>query len=363
MNARPIRIGIIGVHPEKSWATTAHIPALRQLPQFQVSAISHHQRDTVKAAAETHGISHAFDSSLELINHPGVDLVVVAVKVTAHKELVLAALEAGKAVFCEWPLGMNLADAIAMRDRAKTKRVTTAIGLQTRATPAFAFVRDLIADGFLGEVLSVSMIGSGIVWGATLPESFLYTLDPESGAAMHNVPFAHSVDGLLHALDTRFASVAGTLANRRTTIRIEGTGVQMPLSVPDQVLVSGRLANGAVFASHFRGGLSRGTNFHVELNGTKGDLIVTSPAGYVGIGGFTVKGAQSEQTLHELEVPARYGADRFEEGPAQGVALAYERLAADMHSHAKLSPSFDDAVELHRLIDAIERSEGGVRPL
>ena len=118
-----------------------------------------------------------------------------------------------------------------------------------------------------------------------------------------------------------------------------------------------------MITSHFRGGLSRGTNFYVEVNGTKGDLIVTSPIGYVGIGGFVVRGAQLGQTLHELEVPGRYGADRFEEGPSQGVALAYESLAADMRSHTKLSPTFDDAVDLHRLIEAIERSEGAVRHL
>lgn len=360
MNGRRIRVGVIGVHPEKGWATTAHIPALRQLPQFCLSAVSHHQLDTAKAAAELHGASRYFDSAQELIHHPDVDLVVVAVKVTRHKEIVLSALQAGKAVLCEWPLGMNLLDAVEMRDCARAMRVTTAVGLQTRATPVFAFLRDLVGEGYVGDVLSVSMIGSGIVWGATLPESFIYTLDRASGAAMHNVAFAHSIDGLLHALDTRFESVSGTLANRRTRIRIEETGVELPLTVPDQAVVVGRLANGAVMTSHFRGGLSRGTNFHVEVNGTQGDLVVSSPVGYVGIGGFVIKGAQQGQTIHELQVPPHYGADRFEEGPSQGVALAYERMAADMRSDTRLSATFDEAVELHNLIAAIERSEGTV---
>ncbi len=304
------------------------------------------------------GAPHYFDSAQELVHHPDVDLVVVAVKVTRHKEIVLSALQAGKAVLCEWPLAMNLPDAVAMRDCARAMRATTAVGLQTRATPVFAFLRDLVAEGYVGDVLSVSMIGSGIVWGATLPESFIYTLDRASGAAMHNVAFAHSIDGLLHALDTRFESVAGTLVNRRTRIRIEETGVDLPLTVPDQALVVGRLANGAVISSHFRGGLSRGTNFHVEVNGTKGDLVVSSPVGYVGIGGFVIKGAGQGQTIRELQVPPHYGADRFEEGPSQGVALAYERVASDMRSHTTQSATFDKAVELHELIAAIERSEG-----
>jgi predicted dehydrogenase len=363
MTADPIRVGIIGVHPEKGWATAAHIPALRQLGQFRLSAISHHRLDIAREAAVKFGAKHAFDSAEALVTHPDVDLVVVAVKVTRHKELVLSALTAGKAVFCEWPLGMTLRDAVAMRDFALAKRVTTSIGLQTRATPAFAYLRDLVSEGFAGDVLSASVIGSGILWGATLPEAFTFSLDRANGAAMHNVPFGHSIDGLLHALGTRFERVAGTLAHRRSEIFIEETGVVMPLPVPDQLLVTGRLANGAAITSHFRGGLSLGTNFHVEVNGTKGDLIITSPVGYVGIGGFTVRGAQRGETLHELSVPACYGAGRFEEGPSQAVAVAYERLATDMRSGTRLSPTFGDAVNLHRLIDAIERSEGAPRDI
>jgi predicted dehydrogenase len=147
MTADPIRVGIIGVHPEKGWATAAHIPALRQLGQFRLSAISHHRLDIAREAAVKFGAKHAFDSAEALVTHPDVDLVVVAVKVTRHKELVLSALTAGKAVFCEWPLGMTLRDAVAMRDFALAKRVTTSIGLQTRATPAFAYLRDLVSEG------------------------------------------------------------------------------------------------------------------------------------------------------------------------------------------------------------------------
>lgn len=42
MRGRPIRVGIIGVHPDRGWASTAHIPALRQLPEFALTVVSHH---------------------------------------------------------------------------------------------------------------------------------------------------------------------------------------------------------------------------------------------------------------------------------------------------------------------------------
>lgn len=77
----------------------------------------------------------AFDNNLELIQHPEVDLVVVAVNVTQHNDIVLAALEAGKMVYCEWPLGRNLAEAEAMAALARKKEIRTVIGLQGRFAP------------------------------------------------------------------------------------------------------------------------------------------------------------------------------------------------------------------------------------
>ena len=52
MNDTPIRVGIIGVHPDQGWASTAHLPALKALPQYQVQAVSHHDAFIAKAAAE-----------------------------------------------------------------------------------------------------------------------------------------------------------------------------------------------------------------------------------------------------------------------------------------------------------------------
>jgi predicted dehydrogenase len=98
-----------------------------------------------------------------------VDLVVVAVKVPHHRELILPALEAGKMILCEWPLGNGLAEAEELAAVAEAQGVRTFVGLQARAAPPVRYVRDLIADGYVGEVLSTSIIASGIGWGAESP--------------------------------------------------------------------------------------------------------------------------------------------------------------------------------------------------
>ena len=80
-----------------------------------------------------------------------------------HTKICIEALEAGKHVFCEWPLGANLAEAQEMAALARAKGVVTAVGLQGRQDPALTYVRELHEEGWLGDVLSVNltMFGSG----------------------------------------------------------------------------------------------------------------------------------------------------------------------------------------------------------
>lgn len=360
MNSRKIRVGVIGVHPDRGWATTAHIPALQSLPgDFEIIAISNNDLQQAKLAAAKFRIPHAFATTAELVQHPDVDLVIVTVRVTHHLELIAAAVEAGKDVFSEAPLGIDLDQAIQIARLAKARNVRTTIGLQTRSAPAFNYVKDLVKDGYVGEVLSTTLISSGLNWGEAQNETFKYTLDSASGAGMLNVPFAHSIDAILYALDTTVDTIDANLTIRRKTSRVIETGENVPMRTPDQIAVSGTLKNRTFFATHFRGGLSKATNFHWEINGTMGDLIVTSPVGYVGIGGFRVQGANGEQrAMQELAIPEHYGAAVTDLGIAQNVALAYGRLATDRKTGSHLSPTFEDGVELQRLVDKIQKRAG-----
>jgi predicted dehydrogenase len=82
-----IGVGIIGASPSNSgWAVNAHIPALRALPGYRLRAVATSRRASADAAAAAFGVD-AFDDPRALIDHPGVDLVVVTVKVPQHHDL------------------------------------------------------------------------------------------------------------------------------------------------------------------------------------------------------------------------------------------------------------------------------------
>src|SRR2546425_9622862 len=160
--------GLIGVRPVRGWAATAHIPALRALPNYEIRALSGHSAESARAAGEMFGVSAVFSDPKQMVSQADIDVVAVTVKVPHHRELVSAALAARKAVYCEWPLGRDLEDARAMAALAAEQRVRTIIGLQARQAPAIAFVRKLLSDGYVGELLSTTMVGLSVPGGAVI---------------------------------------------------------------------------------------------------------------------------------------------------------------------------------------------------
>src|SRR5437667_9068024 len=110
-----IRVGIIGANPDRGWAAQAHIPALKSLSDdFEITARSTSRRESAAAASKRFGVPLAFDNHQELVKNDAVDVVAVTVRVPYHLELATAALDAGKAVYCEWPLGNGLNEAEAL---------------------------------------------------------------------------------------------------------------------------------------------------------------------------------------------------------------------------------------------------------
>ncbi len=213
----------------------------------------------------------------------------------------------GRSCTAKWPLGRNLAEAEEMDALAAGRGLRTTVGLQARAAPAFRYLQDLIQDGYVGEVLSTSVLASGVNWGATFRPGGDYMLDRANGATMVTVPFAHTIDLLTMVLG-EFTALTATIGSRRTEARNQETGEAKPMNAEDQVVLTGRMRTGAVASIHFRGGTSRGTNFLWEINGTDGDLVVTldSPP-IIQFARATMRGGRAdEMTPTELAVPPAY---------------------------------------------------------
>src|SRR5947199_2775328 len=352
-------VGIIGVSPIRGWATTAHIPALRALPNYEIRALSAHNAESARAIGEAFGVSAVFSDHEELVLQPDIDVVVVTVKVPHHRELVSAALAAGKAVYCEWPLGRDLEDARAMATLAAKQGVRTVAGLQARQAPAIEFVQQLLRDGYVGEVLSTTLVGLSIP-GDVVVQPNAYMLDKTNGANVLTIAVGHSLDTLNYVLG-EFADLSAVSALRRPLITIEETGKQIVKPAPDQIAVIGTLASGVTASVHVREAVAGGTGFLWEINGTDGTLRITADAAYPEIYPLTVAGAHGRSEPALLAAPAaltqKWPALTSLEGtPAYNVGRAYAAVAADIKNGPHTLPDFADAVRRHEGIAAIERS-------
>jgi predicted dehydrogenase len=351
-----IRVGIIGANPDRGWAAEAHIPALRSLSDdFEITALSTSRLESADAASKRFGVPLAFDEHQDLVNRADVDVVAITVKVPYHLELATAALDAGKAVYCEWPLGNGLKEAETLAALAKKQGVLAVAGLQARSAPSVAYVRDLIEQGYVGEVLSTTLIGSGMGWGPTVPPYNAYLNDKKNGGTMLSIALGHTADALCYCLG-EVRELSATMTVRRKAFTIEGTDENKPMTADDQVCVSGLLEGGAALSIHYRGGVSRGTNLLWEINGTEGDLQLTAAGGQAQIFELTVRGGKGAQSaLEVLPVPQPYRwSPQQGPGPSTNVAQAYARFTRDYREGTHFCPTFDDAVTRHRMLDAIE---------
>src|SRR5437764_10195281 len=189
-----IRVGIVGASASRGFASIAHIPALRALPQFEIIAVCTASQQSAEASARHYGVPLAFSEPAKLARHPDVDLVTVSVKVPDHYRPVIAAIEAGKHVYCEWPLGRNTDEAVAMLDAAGRRGIRHVVGLQGQMSPAINYAKDLVAEGYVGRVLTVTMIGCAPNWGKTIDHA--YQADVHNGANLMTITGGHQLAAL-----------------------------------------------------------------------------------------------------------------------------------------------------------------------
>jgi len=349
-----IRVGMVGITPNRGFSSIAHMPALQGLPAFEVVAVCTTRQESADAAAKHYNVPLAFADPVAMAQHKDVDLVTVCVKVPDHYDPVMAAIEAGKHVYSEWPLGRTTEEASRMLAAAEAKGVRHAVGLQGRVSPAINYARDLIADGFVGTPLSCTWFVNAANWGATLDRA--YQAYFENGANLLTIPGGHNLDALCHILG-EFRELSAFAVTQRAAIPLEGSGEMIPMDVPDQLAVNGIAGEGVVVSFQVRGGMARGNEFLCEIHGTEGDLVLaatmrTSTQRQE----LSVRGARgAEKDVADMKVPDKYRwvPASVPAGSAYNVGQLYAKLGDAIRNGTPMHPGFDDAVRRHRMIDMI----------
>jgi predicted dehydrogenase len=169
------------------------------------------------------------------------------------------------------------------------------------------YVRKIVADGYVGEVLSTTYIGAGIAWGNDVPPAFAYAMDSKNGVTLLSVNGRHAISAVQSVLGG-IEEVGAVLSQRRQSVRSIETGEIIPMKTPDQLLLDAVLQSGAPLSFQLRGGLPRGIRLLWEINGTEGDLRITAKAEQmpvINISPLRVEGGRrDEDGFRELEIPS-----------------------------------------------------------
>jgi predicted dehydrogenase len=324
-----------------------------------LTAVCTTRDETAQASKEKFGAKLAFTDINEMANHPEVDLVAVVVRVPGHKELVMAGLRANKPVFCEWPLGANLAEAEEMAGLARERGLKTIVGLQARSDPTLMYARDLINDGYIGEVLTANLSvisaqalerGAGRIWQG----------DRKNGANTLTIAGGHAIDGMCYVLG-EFTEVASRVATRIKAWKSTETGQDVPVDSPDSISIAGALQSGAEVSVQVAAIPYNPSGTRLEVYGRNGTMVISAPRAF-NIGPNVLYASQGGNPLAEMPPPDKYvvAPEGTPAGSPYNVAQAYAR-AADVLNDGGFEVDFDLAVTRHRLIDAMERSSASGR--
>jgi len=362
--AAKIRVGIVGATVTQGgsgWGANAHVPALHALPDFELKAVCTAHEETAQASAAAFGAELAFHDFEEMIAHPDIDLIAVVVRVPGHHALVMSALEAGKSVFCEWPLGATLAEAEDMENLARVRSVNTAVGLQARSDPAFMYAHELVQQGYIGEIVSARMSGVSQVVSRR-GEGRIWQADRRNGANTLTIAAGHAIDALCFVLG-EFAEVSARLDTKITEWHNTDTGETMQVDSPDWISVAGRVGSGAEVSFLVTTVPFNPSGNRFEIYGREGTLVLTG--GSPNVGPSQLQGARGGEPLSAMEPPDRFVLvpEGTPTGPARNVAQGYARLARAMASGEGYDTGFVHAITRHALISAIERSSAEGRTI
>lgn len=365
MTNNKIGVGVIGASLNGSWGGIAHIPALQALPQYHIAAVSSTRAESARDAALHFGVPHSFTDAYELASHPDVDLVTISVKVPDHVELVQTALSAGKMVLCEFPLARSTDEALTLTARAEKQQIRHFTGLQARANAAIRYVKDLIAEEYIGTIHAVHCNYSRPNYpyrSKQIQESHKYLLNNENGANQLTITAGHMLDALLYLFGS-FSDISAMLDIHAKQVSVMETGEIIQATSPDHIAINGHLNNGAILSLQVRS--THVGSLFIEINGSKGDLILQSEDnGMVQWDVFTIKEGRTSAGYSPLEIPPKYVLQPAELpfGPAYNMAGLYQLISDDLTNQTHLAPDFHTALATHKLIDVVQKAaESGMK--
>jgi predicted dehydrogenase len=372
-----IGVGLVGY----KFMGRAHSNAYRQVasifdvdPKPIMRAICGRNEEAVKEAAEKLGWDGYETDYHTLVNRDDIGLVDVSTPGYLHKDVVLAALAAGKHVLCEKPLANTLAEAQEMLTAANKAGTINVVNFNYRRVPAVQFAKQLIDEGLIGDIRHFRAVYlQDWLKDPKAPLAWRLKKELAGSGALGDIG-AHIFD-LSYFLVGRVNKVVGTLdtfiKQRPVEVASSGgsglsqqAGTEMgEVTVDDSTTFLAKFANGATGtfeATRLAPGRRNYNSF--EINGTKGSIafnlerlnelevyLESDPAGLQGF-----------RTINVTESVHPYTGAWWPAGHIIGWEHTHTHVVKDVldgiKSGVNPAPSFEDGFRVQAILEAVERS-------
>lgn len=359
---RPLRVGIVSAN----WGVHGHLPAWRGLPGVEVTAICTAHKDTAEKAAASFGISRAFWDYRKMMTDPDIDIVNLGTRPALRYDMAMRALDAGKHVYNSIPFAMNLQESHALVKAQRAARLVGQVDAQFQWVPAITRMKELIDEGFLGDLFAVTCnLHIQLVFNQSPEFPYKWLAVAANGASGLRNMGAHSLHTLVYLFGD-IEEVVGQYATfKKEWIGTDGTVIRPQTSDTATVLL--RFRNGGMGQMCPSWAVADATGLFIEAFGSKGRLVVRS----VGFpGARNTKLYAGEATRHdahverEVDIPARLlhitGSNLSPDDPNK-VALVMGRAFNDMLRAIRVGgeaePSFATAHHVQQVMEAIHVSQ------
>jgi predicted dehydrogenase len=344
-----LRAAVIGL----AWGQL-HIDALKRIKNVEVAAVCDTDSDRAKVIAKNAGIPYFFADANEVLERRDIDLVTLATPPDTHKELANRALLLKKAVLVESPVGLNGAEATALLQTARQRKVPHAVGFQTRYLPSFAYAKELIDEEYLGTFLRASVtFVMAQPWGV----NGRWAADAKRGGGVMRNVAVHFLDALqwwLGPVESVFAERETLFSQVRRPVMAgrEQMMEKFTATADDTFLALLKFENGGTAILNFITGARRDEAWSIALVGSRATLQITA--------GALAGKRDTERDFGLMEIPRRL---ELPDRPREPLMWAMCELATgltaqirDEKIEGRTPPTFEDAVKTHRVMEAIERS-------
>lgn len=309
--------------------------------------------------AKALGFERSTSDWQSLIADENVDIVAITAPNVLHEAMALAAIAAGKTVYCEKPLSTTVASAKTMTEAAETANVVTMVGFNFLRNPMVHLARDMIASGEIGEITGFrGRHAENYMSDPTAPHSF--RTDPEGGGAVqdigsHIVSMARFLLGPITAVSANCTTI---YPERPVTV---GSDEKSPVVVDDMTHALIQFESGVAGSLEANwAATGRTMDLSFEVTGSKGALHFTQER----MNELNVWSLHNGQTgFRKIETgPSHQPYERF--CPAPGHHLGFndlkvievsELITAHLEG-GKCFPDFREALEVQKTIEAMQNS-------